>query len=145
MLESHYTNPFDNNEVTKLLEVGNRYFPDLFTSTRHLSDNKTKPLQLFDMIKNFSLKESNVETITKAILKLSMYRSDWFELSSFMLKLLLILKNKKILVPYAGLGYCFDIIQDLEKKFKLTKQSLSRYVKDYFAITEGNLLRSEAL
>ena len=149
LFESYYTNPFDDNEVTKLLEIGIQHFPELFASSRHLSDDKARLLRLFDSIKNFSLQKSNLETITKIILKLSSYKSDWLdfpdELLSFMLELLLISKNKKILVPYAGLGYCFDIIQDLKKEFKLTKHSFNRYVKDYFVITEGNLLRAEIL
>jgi hypothetical protein len=52
-------------------------------------------------------------------------------------------KNKKILVPYAGLGYCFDVTKYLRKNFKLTEQSLSKYVKNYFAITEINRLQVE--
>jgi hypothetical protein len=57
LFKSYYTKPLDEKEVSQLLEVGRRYFPILFVSGS-LSYDKTKLVQLFNTIKNFSFRKS---------------------------------------------------------------------------------------
>ena len=108
-------------------------------------------MSLFNIIKNFSIQRSDVDNITKAILRFSWGRNtNYFtgypeELVYFTLKLLSLEKNKKIFNAFGEYGYNFDISNFFKKNFNLTRRSLTKYVENYLTINSINSDRNEVL
>jgi len=137
-----FSKHIDEQELNELWKVGSENFPNLFASHGFLEDRylKQKIIAIFDSVKTFSLQNSDVDIITKAILKFSLHK-DWSdfpkELSYFMFEILSIEKNKEILIPYCGQGFIFHIAELLVKKFNL-KENRKQYLSDYLVGTEIN-------
>jgi len=126
--------------LVKLWDKCKEELPYIFSDDRIVKNHEGRK-QIIDglhTINDFSIKHSDIEVFTKAILKFGQNK-DWADfprqLSEFIVELSRITIDDKIFLPYCRFGNGYQIIDILEKKFHLENNS-TRYLESHITGSE---------
>ena len=129
----------------ELFDKAQKEFPNLFTDTRILKNNKKSSIKnAFELIESFSIKDIKKEIFMELILKIYLKTYEWVdfptELDNFIVDLLKIKNESRVFIPYFVGTSFFNILNKIHKN--QSTESGTKITKK-MVMTEMNVEKSE--